>query len=321
MKVFLTGGTGFIGLALAARWAAEGAQVTATAEAPPPDWARATLPTVTFGILDVRDRQAFAETLGAAKPDILVHAAALTPDESRERAGNSGVIFAVNVAGTANALDAAAHAGVARVVAFSSGAAYGRTLDDVEVLDETTTECTPVALYAISKYAAEKVALRLGSLHGLSVVTPRLSAAWGPWEYRTSMRQTLSPGYQIIEAVQAGETPAVAAGTVMPLVFSEDAADMIVRLAMSDAQGPVNIGSTQMIDLADLAQDAASVGTARGLRIGGGERRIDIFTPRRPPMVLDTLANAIGDWPVTRTRDALERCFDWHAGLPPPRPF
>lgn len=321
MKIFLTGGTGFIGLSLAARWAAEGAEVVSTAEAEPPEWAKEALPTVEFQQVDVRDQATLTEAVSAARPDILVHGAALTPGEKRERAGGTAAIFEVNIAGTANALEAAAQAGVDRVVAFSSGAVYGADLGGVTELDEITTDCRPTLLYAISKMAAEKVALRLGSLHGLSVVTPRLMAAWGPWEFRTSMRQTLSPGYQIVEAVIASEIPALPPGAQMPLVFSEDAATMITRLAESDAVGPVNIGTKDMVDLGALAEMAVDMARARGFKVDGQRREVTIFAPDRPPIALDRLSAAIGEWPRTSPADALERCFDWHAGLTEPRPF
>lgn len=321
MKIFLTGGTGFIGLALTAHWAAEGAEVISTADAPPPDWAKAALPGVEFRVLDVRDPVALTDAIVEASPDILVHGAALTPDEKRERAGGTAAIFEVNVAGTANALEAAAKAGVKRVVSFSSGAAYGMPPEGETELDEETTECRPAMLYAISKLAAEKVALRLGDLHGLSVVTPRLLAAWGPWEYRTSVRQTLSPGYQIVEAIASGALPSLPSGAAMPLVFSEDAATMIARLAASDAVGPVNIGTTDVIDLGALADEAVAMARARGMAFGAPARDVTIFAPSRPPISLRKLEAAIGDWPRTSNTDALARCFDWHSGLTEPRPF
>ena len=321
MKIFLTGGTGFIGLALAAHWQAQGAEVVSTAETPPPDWARAALPGVQFQQLDVRDRAALTASLIAAGPDLLVHGAALTPDENRERSGGTAAIFEVNVAGTANALEAAAKAGIKRVVSFSSGAVYGLPPEGETELDEAVTECRPALLYAISKMAAEKVALRLGALHGLSVVTPRLLAAWGPWEYRTSMRQTLSPGFQMFEAIMEGEVPKLPTDAAMPLIFSEDAATMIARLAESDAVGPVNIGTTEIIDLSALADEAVSMARARGLVFGGRGRGVVVFAPSRPPISLKRLGAAIGDWPKTHTTDALERYFDWHAGLIEPRPF
>lgn len=320
MKVFLTGGTGFVGLALAAEFAREGHEVTASANGPPPVWARAALPEVKFREVDVRDRAALADTLAAERPDLLVHGAALTPDEERERAGGTAAIFEINVAGTANAMEAAARTGIRRVLVLSSGSAYGRTLAEVDTLEETL-DCRPTALYAISKFAAEKVALRLGELLGISTVTPRLSAVWGPWEYRTSQRQTLSPGYQILEAVMAGRNPVVGDDARLPLLFSEDAATMLVRLALGDCEGPVNVGSMDMVRLRDLAAAAMNEAEARRRTVGDSMSEIRLFTPGRPPMSLERLRSAIGDWPRTGLDVAVRRSFDWYDSLKGDRPY
>lgn len=308
MRVFLTGGTGFIGLALTARLLETGAEVMSVAEAPPPAFAGPMLGEgVTFGTTDIRNKDALTAALRSWRPDILIHGAALTPDETVERAGGTASIFEINVAGTANALEAAAATGVDRVMAFSSGAAYGRTLDDTDVLDEIETECMPRALYAISKLAAEKVALRLGALHGISVVTPRLSAAWGPWEYRTAHRRTLSPPWQIVESVLDGVRPMLPKGAALPLIFAEDAADMLVRLAMSDAEGVFNVGSARMIDLSTFAKAAVKVS---GSDVSG-TRDIELFIAGRPPMRLQRLTDAIGSLPCTEVTEGLERTFEW----------
>lgn len=308
MRVFLTGGTGFIGLALTAQLLKDGAEVILAAEGPPPDWAVQMLGEgVTFRTIDIRDKEALEQALKDVRPDLLIHGAALTPDESIERAGGTAAIFEINVAGTANALEAAAAAGIGRVMAFSSGAAYGRTLDDTDVLDEVETECRPAGLYAISKLAAEKVALRLGELHGISVVTPRLSAAWGTWEYRTRHRQTLSPPWQIIEAALDGIRPVLPDGAALPLVFSEDAAEALVRLAKSKAEGVYNVGSDRMIDLAAFAALAAETED----RVGTGTRDIALFTAGRPPMRLDRLKAEIGSLPRTNVETALAQTIEW----------
>ncbi|MEM9141006.1 MAG: NAD(P)-dependent oxidoreductase [Pseudomonadota bacterium] len=308
MRVFLTGGTGFIGLALSARLVRDGVDVMSVAEAPPPDWAAGMLGDgVRFAAIDIRDKEALTRALKDWRPDSLIHGAALTPDDTVERAGGTAAIFDINVGGTAIALEAAAEAGIGRVMAFSSGAAYGRTLDDTDVLDEAETECRPAALYAISKLAAEKTALRLGALHGLSVVTPRLSAAWGPWEYRTRHRRTLSPPWQIVEAALDGKRPIVPEGAALPLIYAGDAADMLVRLAMSEAEGVVNVGSDRMIDLAGFAEAALrEAGTAPT-----GSQEIELFTAGRPPMRLARLEAAIGTLPRTDVADALAETIAW----------
>ena len=316
MRAFLTGGTGFIGLALTERLLREGIEVLSTAETEPPAWAiRAMGDGVVFRTIDIRDRDALSAALEDWQPDLLIHGAALTPDTSRERAGNAAAIFEINVAGTANAIECAAAAGVGRVIAFSSGAAYGRTIADTDVLDEDVTECQPATLYAISKLAAEKTALRLGDLYGLSVATPRLSAAWGPWEYRTPHRQTLSAPWQIIEAVRHGIQPIVSVGAALPLVFSDDAADMLMRLALKDeATGVFNVGSSTMINLDDFAKTAQSFCEQP---TGAATAEIDLFVAGRPPMRMNRLSTAIGEIRHTETSVALQRTFDWYASACP----
>jgi len=52
------------------------------------------------------------------------------------------------------------------------------------------------SLHAISKFAAERVALRLRQLWQLDLVCARLGSVIGPWERDTGVRDTLSPHLQ-----------------------------------------------------------------------------------------------------------------------------
>ena len=96
---------------------------------------------------------------------------------------------------------------------------------------------------------------------------------------------------------------------------------MITRLAASNAEGPVNVGSADTVDLGALAGEVITVARARGLTGDGPERQVAIYTPKRPPMALDRLRAAIGDWPITDSATALGRYFEWHSSLSEPRPF
>lgn len=294
MRVFLTGGTGFIGLAVTALLLEQGAEVTSVSDRLPADWARAALPgAVAFQICDIRDGAQVAALMAEARPDIVFHAAAATPDDARERSGPSADIIAVNVGGTANVVEAAARIGVPRVVALSSGAVYGRTMDEVAALAETTP-CHPKALYAQTKLAAERIAHRLGEVHGVGIITPRLGAAWGLWEHRTVDRQTPSPAFQIIEAIRAGVMPGIAGGAAVPMIDASTAADALVKLMQADhAPGVVNVGGEQPVPLATFTQIAAQVfdGVDKG-DVSGPE--VALFGPGRPPMDLGLLRQTIG---------------------------
>ena len=69
------------------------------------------------------------------------------------------------------------------------------------LLDEETP-CDPVSLYAITKFASEKVAARLAGLWQHDIISVRLSAVFGPWERSNDVRDTPSPQAQILAAMQ-----------------------------------------------------------------------------------------------------------------------
>src|SRR5262245_49063405 len=127
MRIFLTGGTGFLGKRLAARLAGAGHQVHALVR---PSSPRAKLPDGVEATLgDVTDVDSLAR--GAEGCDAIVHAAALVKMWVRDRCA----FDQVNVGGLRNVLEAARRAGVKRVLYTSSFIALGPT--DGRVGDET----------------------------------------------------------------------------------------------------------------------------------------------------------------------------------------
>jgi GDP-4-dehydro-6-deoxy-D-mannose reductase len=106
---------------------------------------------------DVLDRAALGAAMRRASPEVVVHLAGLSHvGESWQRPGD---YFRVNVEGTENALDAAAGA---RLVLASSAEVYG----PVPELEQPIVEGRPVdprTPYALTKAAAERIALRRGA--------------------------------------------------------------------------------------------------------------------------------------------------------------
>jgi nucleoside-diphosphate-sugar epimerase len=62
-----------------------------------------------------------------------------------------------------------------------------------------------VALYGLTKFAAEQILPRVAATHGVSFTAARLGVVYGPWEYATGVRDTLSPMLQILDLADAGE--------------------------------------------------------------------------------------------------------------------
>lgn len=211
MSTFITGASGFVGLALAEHLLAHGETVIGfDLSEPPPEAIRA------FSDLpgrfvaqqgDVRDVQALQAAMSAHRPQRLVTLAAVTADARRERDAPRG-IFEVNVGGTLAALEAAVACGVGRVVHASSGSVYGASGNGAVSLREDETPLRPEALYGISKLAAESAALRFATLHRLDFVAGRLGTCFGPWETDTGVRDTLSAPLQVLRHAEAG-TPVV----------------------------------------------------------------------------------------------------------------
>ncbi|MEO5821429.1 MAG: NAD-dependent epimerase/dehydratase family protein [Vicinamibacteraceae bacterium] len=118
------------------------------------------------------------ETVAAAMPgvDVVIHLAALlhvvNPPPGHDRLYRS-----INVDGTRAVAEAAAAAGVRRLVLASTTAVYGPTGEQPASED---TAPAPDSWYAESKLEAERAARAVGRQTGLDIVILRLSAVYGP---------------------------------------------------------------------------------------------------------------------------------------------
>jgi nucleoside-diphosphate-sugar epimerase len=170
-RVAVVGGCGFIGSRLALALAGARADVTVLDVAPPPpgldDRCR-----VEQG--DLTDPGSLRGTLADASVVYLAGALlAKECDEHPERC------FAVNVAGTANALgEIVAGGGHPRVVFLSTGTVYASPADRYPVPEDAATR--PANLYAATKLAGEQIVASAAAAGGFSAVVLRLFSVYGP---------------------------------------------------------------------------------------------------------------------------------------------
>jgi dihydroflavonol-4-reductase len=142
MKVFLTGGTGFIGQALTQALLARGWQVVALVRKPTSAAARALAKKGAKCVTgDVTERESMRE--GMAGADIVVHSAAWY--ELGVTRSAQPLMHAINVTGTDNVLSLAREVGVSRALYVSSTAFYGDT--GGETRDETYQRQKPYFSY------------------------------------------------------------------------------------------------------------------------------------------------------------------------------
>ncbi|NHD17751.1 MULTISPECIES: NAD(P)-dependent oxidoreductase [Actinopolyspora] len=161
--------------------------------------------------LDVRDAEGMCELVRSTAPDVIVHGATVTHDPKSERE-NPGKFLDVNVLGTANLLDAARDAPpLRRCILISSGAVYGD--NPQEILTERSTS-SPDEMYGISKWAAERAALRYSDLYDLPLAIVRLTKMFGPMERPTLGRQAMSLPYHLAAAFIEGKKLAVTERTL-----------------------------------------------------------------------------------------------------------
>jgi dihydroflavonol-4-reductase len=186
MKVFVTGATGFVGSHVAQQLSEQGADVRAE---------RA----------DLLDRAALARALGGC--EAVVHVAALYSYDA-----DPAVIEQVNVDGTRNLLDAAARAGVRRVVHTSTAGTCGPVRGRQATEDDGPPDWELVVPYKRTKLVAERLALEAGAV----VVNPTTPVGDGD--------RKPTPTGQMIEGVARGSLRGFVATTGLNLVDVRDVA-------------------------------------------------------------------------------------------------
>ena len=232
MHIVVFGGTGFVGLNIASAMLGRGHAVTLFDRTDLPPAARLAFATygdrLTMVQGDVLDRAAI-EAVIVEGVDVVVMGAAITASAERDAADPETILLVILLA-QVPILVAARRAGVRRVINLSSAGAYGATAFRHALLDEDMP-CYPVSLYAITKFASEKVAARLAALWDFDIISVRLSGVFGPWERATGVRDTLSPQVQILDALHQGREALLVRPGIRDWVYAPDVADALALLA------------------------------------------------------------------------------------------
>ncbi|PZW45107.1 UDP-glucose 4-epimerase [Humitalea rosea] len=324
MTILITGSAGFVALNVIEALLGAGRDVVAFDRQPPPAKALAHFATLPGRLQvvegDVRDAAALDAIFAATPIAAVLHAAAVTAGEDRERA-DPETILDVNIRGAACVFRAARKAGVARIVAPSSVAVYGVPPSGTPLLDEVTTPASPQGLYAISKQASELALLRMAALDpGVSIATPRLGMVYGPWEWATGVRDTLSPMLQSLALAGAGEEVLLNALATGDHVYATDVATGLVALLDTPgARGVFNIGSGTAATLGDWCNAVAPHLPGFRWRLAGPGETANTLTRQpkdRPPMALARMEAATGWRPRFGLAAGAAALVAWRAANP-----
>jgi nucleoside-diphosphate-sugar epimerase len=185
MKVFVTGGTGFIGGHVVKQLRERGDEVVALVRSRAKGEPLAALG-AELREGDLSDRGALAEAMAGC--DAVIHGAAVyevgIPKSARP------AMYEANVTGTENALGAALDAGIGKAVYVSTVGAFGNTRGKVvdESYEHPGTGFT--SYYEETKYEAHQVAKRLIA-EGLPCVIVQPGGVYGPDDHSALGKQIL----------------------------------------------------------------------------------------------------------------------------------
>lgn len=206
--VFLTGGTGFVGMNIAERLLAEGWKVILYARKEPDSSYIKELQKFLGQLIyeqgDVQDQEKMEAILKKYQVDDFVHGAAVTPDREMEEK-NPAFALEVNCMGLLKAALAAKNHGIRRFLYLGSISAYGSTAFQEGMLEEGISQGDPHSLYELSKFTGERILLRLKELYGMDAYVARIGDVYGPWERYTGVRGHMSLIYQTTARAMKGE--------------------------------------------------------------------------------------------------------------------
>lgn len=317
MKVFVTGGTGSVGLAVAEAFLARGHTPFLFAMAPVPArfGERAPLRDVAFVHGDIRSAHDLERALGVCRPDIVIHLAAVTPDLDAEKAAPER-ITEVNISGVASLMKAVrAIPDIRRVVMASSVAVYGH-VDPAEGMISEDHPLAPHSLYGISKVAAEKTALRLAEIYQMDVRIARIGPVYGPWEHGTAVRPMLSPHAQLLERLLRGEPVILDRRMAGDWLYSRDAGRGIASLALAQVlkHDIYNIGNGSVSTVAEWGTVMASVLHGAPITHSVPGKAPTILSPLRQdraPLSIDRLLQDTDYVPCFTGADTVVNYLNW----------
>jgi len=268
-RIFMTGGTGFIG-----RWMLEAlaasdcyAEVVILSRDPAAFAAKAPHLAQRFQFVagDICD---FVAPSGGFTH--VIHAA--TDASAHLNAHDPRRMFDTIVTGTRNALDLAVARGAGRMLFLSSGAVYGAQPWDVTHVGEEwpggPDPRNTKSAYGEGKRAAELLCAIYGQQFGIDVVTSRIFALLGPL---LSLDIHFAAGNFIRDAMAGRAIRIESAGTaVRSYLYVADLAAWLWLMLLRAPRGATwNMGSEEAVSIADLARRTSALLGGPGVEVLG----------------------------------------------------
>ncbi len=316
MRIYLTGATGYIGLALCRRLAQDGHELRALVRATS-ETAELERIGVKLFTGDVTARYSMREGMSGA--DWVIHAAAELDFEAPEER-----MRRINVDGSENVASLAFKLGVGRLLAISSIAAWGGSPPDGSASQESSPPSLPLPnSYSVTKRAADE-AIAEWAQRGLAVNTVYPSLVYGPPGKKQGFNAFL-------RMVLKRRLPAViGADRKLTMVHLDDLIEGIVGVMDRAEPGADYLLTGESVELGSLVSEVARLGGVRPprarLSIGTAALLMLLAAPvyklrgRRPPLSAAQLASLKRHWSFDDSKARSELGWqprDLVAGLPP----
>ena len=295
-RVLITGGQGFVGRYLAARWLGGDprTRVLCVGRSRRMDrtfthrvtWGGRTVPAPVpaflqkyvnssryrYASIDLLEIPPLAGLIRQFRPSVIVHLACALRDEPLSS------LTRLNIEATASLIEAVEKAGITapRLIIGSSGGVYGRPGDgDLPLREERTG--IPTDLYSASKLASEHVAQILCTRHAFPALRARIFNVVGPGQDERHFCGWLAS--QAAAIIAAAREPAITVGnleTSRDFIDVRDVADALIRLSARGRPGlAYNVGSGVETPMREVFRET--------LRLSGLEGHVEIRkAPDRP---------------------------------------
>jgi UDP-glucuronate 4-epimerase len=310
MKIFVTGGSGFIGSNLVDRLLTLGHTVV-NYDNFDPFYSEKTkreniahaLKSQNYSLIegDILDKEKLCASLVAASPDVVIHLAAR--GGVRPSIENPEAYYEINVTGTLNLLEAMRKANLRKLIFASSSSVYG---NNTKVpFSESDNVDNPISPYAASKKSGELLCHTYHHLYGFDIFCLRFFTVYGPRQ-----RPDLAI-HKFLNAIINDEAITIYGNgtTQRDYTFVEDIIDGII-LALAKLKGYeiINLGGSQPIMLNKLIKVIETVAGKSALinytGIQQGDVNITFADTEKAKTLLDYN-------PLTEISEGIKTYLEW----------
>ncbi|MCU1337563.1 MAG: NAD-dependent epimerase/dehydratase [Bryobacterales bacterium] len=219
----------------------------------------------------------------------------------------------IDIAGMRHILEFAGAHGTGRFLFTSSGAVYGKQPPDLRRIPEdycgTPSTTDPGTAYGHAKRASEFLSASYGRQHGFAAVIARLFAFTGP---RLPLDRNFAVGNFVRDVLAGGPIRIQGDGTpYRSYLYAADLAVWLWTLAVrSEPFQPYNVGSGEDLTIAELAGVVAEA-TVPGTPIEIVQKPVPGAAAMRYVPSVERAERELGLRPAIALQEGVRRMYDW----------